>query len=410
MPSTPEVPESPIQSEAFFFNPYPVIARLRQEDPVHWVPGLGFWWVTRYDDVRRLLDDPENATGDRRAWQFYVAPPEGTFVRWVADHNFFALPRAEHARVRRIVSAAFTPRAVARIEAQVRDVVGRYAAPLHGRRGVVDLLGEFTNPIPNAVISRITGVPPAGGDEVRFRELAQATIQGFVGFTDAELQRRGEAAFIELSDWVRAMVKERRAAPRDDLLSDLLLAQSAGDAPITEDEIVMLVAGLIGAGSETTAMGGLVVIVTMLQHAEARERLRAHRELLPRAMNEILRFGFGGPGALPRYAVRDFELRGRQIRKGQILMLSFAGANRDPSVYADPDRLDLDRDPQDLLTFGHGTHFCLGAHLARQEMRCMLDAVLDFMPAGSRLREELMQFASIGFMRRPVNLPVEFGA
>src|SRR5262249_20307768 len=161
-----------------------------------------FWWVTRYDDIRRLLDDPENATGDRRAWEFYVAPPEGTFTRWVADNNLFALSRAEHARLRRIVSAAFTPRAVARVERQVRDVIERFAAPLHGRTGLVDLLAEFANPIPNVVISRITGVPPAGDDEARFRELAQSTIQGFIGFGDPELQLKGQAAFLELADWV----------------------------------------------------------------------------------------------------------------------------------------------------------------------------------------------------------------
>ena len=410
MSSAIELTESPIQSEAFFFNPYPIIAQLREEDPVHWVPGLGFWWVTRHDDVRRLLDDAEHVTGDRRAWEFYVPAAEGSFLRWVADNNLFALSRAEHARVRRIASAAFTPRAVARIEQQVREVIERFAAPLRGRRGVVDLLGEFCNPIPNAVISRITGVPAAGGDEDRFRALAQTTIQGFLGIGDTELQRKGEAAFFELAEWVRAMVQERRGGPRDDLLSDLLQAQSAGDAPITDDEIVILVSGLIGAGSETTAMGGLVSILTLLQHPEACERLRADREMIAKAMNEIMRFGFGGPGALPRYAVRDFELRGRRIRKGQMMMLSFGGANRDPSVYPDPDRFDLDRDPTELLTFGHGTHFCLGAHLARQEMRCMLDAVLDFMPPGARLREELMEFTPMGFMRRPANLPVEFGA
>src|SRR4029077_2841597 len=98
-------------------------------------------------------------------WEFYTPPPEGTFWRWVADNNLFALSRAEHARVRRIVSAAFTPRAVARIEGQVRDVIERFAAPLRGRHGTVDLMEEFTDPIPNAVISRITGVPPAGDDE-----------------------------------------------------------------------------------------------------------------------------------------------------------------------------------------------------------------------------------------------------
>jgi cytochrome P450 len=238
--------------------------------------------------------------------------------------------------------------------------------------------------------------------------LAQTTIQGFLNIGDADLQRKGEAAFLELSEWVRSMADDRRAGPRNDLLSDLLHAQSAGDAPITDDEIVSLVSGLIGAGSETTALGGFASLVTLLLHPDASERLRADRTLLPKALNEILRFGLGGPGALPRYAVRDFELRGRRIRKGQILMLSFGGANRDPSVYRDPDRLDLDRDPTDLLLFGHGTHFCLGAHLARQEMRCMIDAALDFMPPGARLRDDLMRFTPMGFMRRPANLPVEF--
>src|SRR5512143_3042587 len=103
--------DSPVLSEEFVLTPYPVIARLRAEDPVHFVPGLGFWMVTRYDDVRQLFTDP-NATNDARAFQYYVAPPEGTFMRWAADHSLFALPPEEHARVRRLVSAAFTPRAV----------------------------------------------------------------------------------------------------------------------------------------------------------------------------------------------------------------------------------------------------------------------------------------------------------
>jgi cytochrome P450 len=401
--------ESPIQSDTFALDAYPAIARLRQEDPVHWVPGYGFWWISRYDDIRRLFDDPEHVTGDRRAWEYYVPAPEGSYTRWVADHNLFALSRPEHARIRRLVSAAFTPRAVARIEDQVREVIERFAAPLRRGGGVVDLMAEFTNPIPNVVISRITGVPAAGDDEVRFRELAQMTIQSFIAFGDPELQQKGEAAFLELATWVRAMAAERRAAPRDDLLSDLLEARTGSDAPMTDDEIIMLITGLLGAGSETTAMGGLISIITLLEHADVLERLRRDRSLLPKALNEIIRHGFGGPGALPRFAVRDFELRGRRIAKGQMLMLSFGGANRDPAVYVDPDRLDIERDPTDLLVFGHGTHFCLGAHLARQEMRCMLDAALDFLPPGARLRPEQMSFTSMGFMRRPANLPVDFG-
>jgi cytochrome P450 len=400
-------PTSPILTPEFQEDWLPIIHRLREEDPVHFVPGLGFWFVTRYDDVKRLFTD-ENATPDRRVWEHYVPAPEGTFTRWASDHGLFSLPPEEHARVRRLVSAAFTPRAVARMEEQAREVVDRFAAPLRGRTGVVDLMAEFTDPIPNAVISRITGVPPAGDDEVRFRELAQATIRGFFAFGDEELARRGEQAFAELAGWVRELAAERRAEPRDDLVSDLVRAQ-ASDEKLLDDEIVILVTGLIGAGSETTALGGMIALVTLLEHPDELARLRADRSLLPSAVNEILRFGFGGPGGLPRYAVRDFELRGKPIRRGQMLMLSFAGAGRDPAVYADPDRFDLERNPKDLLTFGNGAHFCLGANLARAELRWMLDAALDFLPEHAVFSRDRMEFSPMGVFRRPVTLPVDFG-
>jgi cytochrome P450 len=188
-----------------------VIARLREDDPVHYVPGLDFWLVTRHEDVKRLFADPA-VTPDRRAWSRYQAPAAGTFGAWAAEHGLFALPPEEHARIRRLVSAAFTPRAIARQEACVQEVVERFAAPLRGRRGVVDLMAEFTDPIPNCVISRITGIPPEGDDEVRFRELAQLTIRGFFAFYDRALQERGGQAFSELVEWVRKLAAERRAA------------------------------------------------------------------------------------------------------------------------------------------------------------------------------------------------------
>jgi cytochrome P450 len=398
---------SPFLDEDFQKNAYPAIARLREDDPVHWVPGLNFWFVTRHDDVRRLFT-ADDATPDRRVWEHYVAPPEGTFMRWVSDNGLFSLPPKEHARVRRLVSAAFTPRAVARMADQVREVVVRFAAPLRGRTGVVDLMQEFTDPVPNAVISRITGVPPAGDDEVRFRELAQVTIQGFFSFGDESLMKRAEQAFLELSTWVRELAKQRSERPQEDLVSDLVQARDRGDRMST-DEIVVMVTGLIGAGSETTALGGMLSIMTLLQHPEVTERLRAERALLPNAVDEILRFGFGGPGGLPRYAVRDFELRGKTIRKGQMLMLSFGGANRDPSVYPDPDRLDIERDVKELTLFGHGPHYCLGAHLARTELRCMLDGALDFLPPGAQMLEDLIEFTPMGVFKRPQNFPVDFG-
>jgi cytochrome P450 len=408
MAAAQQAPASPFLDPAFMDDPYPALAKLRAEDPVHFVATLGFWFILRHDDVKRLFNDPENATPDRRYWEHFRPRPAGTFMRWVEDNGFFSLPAEEHTRLRKLFSAALTPRAVKRYEAQVRETVERFAAPLRAARGVVDLMETFCNPIPNAVISRITGIPPAGDDERRFRELAQMTIRGFFSFSDETTKKAGDDAFAEIAAWVRQLATERRDSLGEDMISDLIRAQDRGDR-LSDDQIVMTITGLIGAGSETTAMGGMIAAMTLLDHPEQMEKLRRDRSLVPNAISEILRFGFGGPGGLPRYAVRDFELRGKTIRKGQMMMLSFGGASRDPAVYEDPDRFDVTRDVRDLITFGNGPHFCLGANLARQEMGCMIEAMLDFLPPGSRWRKDLMEFQTTGLFRRPVTLPIELG-
>jgi cytochrome P450 len=387
-------------------DPSRLVHRLRAEDPVHYVESFGFWFVTRHDDVKRLFNDPENVTQNRRAWEHHAPAPEGTLVRWLQEESMMARGDAEHARFRRLFTGALTPRAVRRMDAQIREVVERFAAPLRGRKGeVIDLLGSFTNPIPNAVISRIVGVQ-AGADEVRFRDIAQEMIRAFFPTAPPEALAQAEAALQELAPWLRRMVAERREALGEDLISDLLRAQSV-DERIDDDEIVMLVSILIGAGSETTNLGGMVMIRTLLDHPEALKRVRDDRSLIPKAVNEIMRFAFGGPGGMTRFAVRDFELRGKHIRKGQMLMLGLGGANRDPEVFPNPDVLDIDRDNRELLVFGNGPHYCLGANLARQEMGCMLDAALDIVTPGSRVREDLLRFQPLGIFQRPLNLPIE---
>jgi cytochrome P450 len=408
MAAAQQAPASPFLDPAFMDDPYPALAKLRAEDPVHFVAPLGFWFILRHDDVKRLFNDPENATPDRRYWEHFQPRPEGTFMRWVEDNGFFSLPPAEHTRLRKLFSAALTPRAVKRYEAQVRETVERFAAPLREARGVIDLMETFANPIPNAVISRITGIPAAGDDERRFRELAQLTIRGFFSFSDEATKKAGDDAFAEIADWVSEMAKQRRDSLGEDMISDLIRAQDRGDR-LTDDQIVMTITGLIGAGSETTAMGGMIAAMTLLDHPEQMEKLRREPEWIPNAVSEILRFGFGGPGGLPRYAVRDFTLRGKTIEKGQMMMLSFGGASRDPAVYEDPDRFDVTRDVKDLITFGSGPHYCLGSNLARQEMGCMVEAMLGFLPPGSRWRQDLMEFQTTGLFKRPVTLPIELG-
>ena len=404
--STTADPRDPFFDLVEAEDPAPILHRLRAEDPVHFVEPLGFWFVTRHDDVKRLFNDPENVTQNRKAWEHHVPAPEGSMRRWLEDESLMARGPQEHTRFRRLFRGALTPRAVRRMAGQVRDVVERFALPLRDRPGeVIDLLGDFTNPIPNTVISRIMGVD-AGGDEVRFREIAQEMIRGFFPFAPPEAIERSEAALQQLAPWVRKMVAERRAAPREDLISDLLRAQDEGE-PISDDEIVMIVSVLIGAGSETTNLGGMVIIQTLLEHRGPLEQLRNHRSLVPKAVDEIMRLAFGGPAGMQRFALRDFALREKTIRKGQMLMLALGGANRDPAVFANPDILDLERDNRESLVFGHGPHYCLGANLARQELGAMLDAALDIVPPGSRVREDLQEFAPMGFFKRPLNLPIE---
>jgi cytochrome P450 len=269
-------------------------------------------------------------------------------------------------------------------------------------------MAAITDPIPNAVISRITGVAAPGGEELRFRQLAQDTIRGFFSFVDPAVKQRGADAFVALADWVRATAIDRRRAPREDLITDLVRARDRGDA-MSDDEIVILVAGLLSAGSETTAIGGVVSLRTLLEHPDVLDRLRRDRSLIPAAVNEILRFSFGGGAGLPRYALRDFELRGKTIRKGQMLMLSFTGAHHDPSVFPDPERFDVERDTTALTIFGHGPHYCLGVHLALAELRGVVAAALDLLPPAARYREDLVEWERMMFFRRPLNLPVDFG-
>lgn len=399
---------SPFLDPAQDDEPLARLARMRAEDPVHLVEPLGFWVILRHDDVKRMFGDEDVVTADRRCWKHHQPSPPGSFMHWFEEDSLFALAADEHARRRRLFSAALTPRAVRRYDEQVRKTVERFAAPLRSACGTIELMGSFAQPIPNAVMSRITGIPPAGDDERRFCALAQAVMKGMFPFADAEARSGAEAACLEMGDWVRSMTRARRESLREDLISDLIRAQVHDDR-LTDDEILMTITSLIAAGSETTSIGGLLLARALMAYPEQAELLRREPRWIPNAVAEILRtsLGFGGPAGPPRFARRDFELRGKRIRKGQMLILAVESAGRDPAVFEDPDRFDVTRDPSENVSFGHGLHYCLGAHLARQEMAAMLQAMLEVVPPGARLRDDLLEYASMGPFRRPVNMPIE---
>lgn len=399
-------PTDPFLSEEFARDPVSVIARVREEDPVHLVPGIDAWMITRWDDVRELFTHP-STTNDRRAYQNYPMPPEGSTQRWFAENSIFAVSPDRHARMRKLVSAALTPRAVVRMEGQVREVVEDFAAKLRGRTGVVDLMAEFTGPIPNTVIGRVCGVPQKGDDGDRWRQLGRDSVRGINPFLSPEERKRSEDAITEICDWVREIAEARRASPEEDMISDLVLATDEDDR-MTTDEVVLMIAVLVAAGTDTTTIASSRGLRALLQHPDQLKRLRSEPELLPNAVDELLRWDFSSAG-LPRYAVEDFEFRGKSIKKGQLLMLNMIGAHRDPRVFENPNVLDLGRDTKAMTIFGHGPHYCLGANLARQELRCMYEAAMDFLPAGARLLEDQIEWKRMGMFTTIETLPVDFG-
>ena len=381
-----------------------VIARLRESDPVAWIPGVDVWFVTRHDDVRLLFAD-SRLTADPRAFERYQPPSEGRAQHWLSELPFRGSSDPQK-NGRRLVSAALTPRAVERMDRRVLEVVEEFATPLHGRKGVVDLIAEFTAPVTATVIGRIVGVPPKGEDEIRFRQLARRATRGIRPILTDKKRQKTEQAGVEMCQYVLGLVKERRRAPREDMISDLVRVSGADAA--TDEEIVRVVAALVSAGTGTTSIAATRALRALVQHPDQLALLRREPSLLSDAVHELLRYDSGVFG-MPRYVLEDFDLRGRSLRKGQMAVLSIMGANRDPRRFPDPDRLDLRRETKDSLTFGRGPHYCIGANLALVQLRQMIQAALDFLPPDARVVEDQIRWSKAGVQSQIKTLPMDFG-
>ncbi len=372
-----------------------------------WLPGLDAWLVTRHEDVRRLFSDPR-VTADPRIHQSYKAPADPRAARWLSEMPFRSMTPDGQSLGRQLVSAALTPRAVARLESCVAEVVEEFAAPLRARVDRVDLIGEFTVPVSATAIGRILGVPPKDKDESRFRRLAVLSTETIRPFLSEKKRHRAEGAAAEMGDYILVLATERLASPQGDLISDLLKA-SNGHTSTTVEDVTRVVGGLVSAGTGTTSVACGRALRTLLQHPDQLSLLRRDRSVLPNAVEELLRYD-SGLIVFPRYALEDFDVRGRALHKGQLVLLSIMGANRDPRVFPEPDSLDLRRDTREVLTFGHGTHYCIGANIARMELRLMIGAALDFIPPGARLVEDEIRWSEKGVMSQIKSLPVDFAS
>jgi cytochrome P450 len=369
-------------SAAFVANPYPAYEWLREHEPVSWFEPTGQWLISRHEDVNALLRD-------RRLGRTYLHVATHAEMRRPADTEHLApfwhvirngmLDREppDHTRLRRLVSQVFTPR---RVEA-LRPTVQRLADGLVDRfvaAGGGDLLAAVAEPLPVTVIAELLGVPSS--DRPLLRPWS-ADICGMYELNPSrEAADRAVRACEEFSAYLRQLARSRQAKPRDDLVSALV-----GVEGLSEDELIGTCVLLLNAGHEATVNVTGNGWWSLFRNPAALAALRADRSLLPRAVEELMRYDTPLQ-MFERWVLEDLDVRGVSIPRGAEVALLFGSANYDPAVFADPYRLDVRRSDNPHISFGAGIHFCLGASLARIELECSFGALLDKAPALALVR------------------------
>jgi cytochrome P450 len=357
----------------FHEDPYPLYARLRDEAPLYYSERDDFWALSRHADVFAAFRDDatySNRMGvslDASAWS-----PDAHRVM-----SFLALDGAAQTRIRKLVSAAFTPRRVRELEPQVQRLTEHYLERVlaaNAEAGSADWIAELAGRLPMDVISEMMGVPGADRDEVR--RLADLLVHREAGVRD--VPPAGMEAAIELFSYYGDMVRQRRETPTDDLTSALVRAELDGDR-LTDGEINAFLCLMVVAGNETTTKLLGNALFHLAAHPEQRtDVLTSGTDLVGPWVEETLRHD-SSTQMLARYVTADVELHGRTVPAGSKLLLLIGAANRDERVFTEPSAYDIHRSKDELsrsLSFGTGRHFCLGANLARLEARVVLSELV----------------------------------
>lgn len=371
-------------------DPYPVYARLREEEPVAWNERFRFWAISRHADVHEALRDWDT-------WRSGQGITLATFTGLKPMIILMDPPR--QVELRRILLKAFTPRRVAGLESRIRAIARELVDGFAGA-GSCDFVREFAAPYPTTVIAELLGVDRA--DRERFKAWSDAIMLS-KGPDDGDLKQAYGAIF----EYFAGVAEERRARPQDDLVTALVRAEDGGHR-LSEDELLGFCALLLIAGNETMANFLGNALWTLHRHADARRTLQADPARIPDALEELLRYETPAP-SLGRTLSRDLELHGCTLRKGDRALLLISAANRDPRVFPDPDRFDIERDSSSHLSFGFGIHFCMGASLARLEARVALEEILVRIPDYRVTSDEFPWFHTQS-VRGPAELPLAFGS
>ncbi|MBM4270244.1 MAG: cytochrome P450 [Deltaproteobacteria bacterium] len=362
----------------FRLDPYASYRRLRETAPVYKSPALRTVILSRFADVVPILQDARFGV-DRR--QAKMAQRLGMFESMRPDFrdaittSLLMIDPPDHTRLRRLVSKAFTPRVIERLRARTEELVATLLDDM-ARRPDPDLIRDLADPLPLLIIGELLGVP------VEDRARLKSWSNDAVGILDPLQAEGGIAgivrAFDELRTYLHDVFADRRAHPREDLVSNLVAVEEQGDV-LSEVELDSLCLLLLVAGNETTTNLIGNGVLALLNHPAERRRLQDDPSLAKSAIEEMLRYD-SPIQATDRVVLEPLELHGRRLAKGDVVGLLLGAANRDPARFADPDRLDVGREDNAHLAFGHGVHFCLGAQLARLEGQIAITRLLERFP------------------------------
>jgi pimeloyl-[acyl-carrier protein] synthase len=386
----------------FHANPYPFYKALREKDPVHQSP-LGFWVLTRYDDVVMSLRDPHFGRDG------FAPLLEANYGAGGAGGS---LPRSmlmrdppDHTRLRTLVNKAFTPRVIEGMRPHIQSIVDRLLDRVQGARAM-DVIADLAYPLPVTVICEMLGVPLEDHEAIRGWSTDIIRSLDAIGLlADPEVVKRAAEARSALGEYFRRLLPERRRRPQADLLSLLIAAEEQGDK-LNEGELLSMCVLLFIAGHETTVNligNGMLALLT---HSDQLAKLRADPMLVPVAVEELLRYD-SPVQRTARVTSADVEIQGRPIPSGSMVVAAIGAANRDPGQFVDPDRLDVARADNRHVAFGFGIHFCLGAPLARLEGQIALGTLLRRMPALA-LRTDAPDWRESSTLRGLKALPVTF--
>lgn len=352
------------------FDPPPEYARLREEHPITPVRlpgGRTGWLITRYGDIRAMLSNTRLTPHLVQVTPATELPlPEEELE--VPPGTFAAMDPPDHTRYRKLIAPWFTPRRVEQRAPRIQQIVDALLADMTGGDPPADLVSQYAKPLALTMVSELLGLPP------ETREGFQSAVMTMFSLNSSVDQLR--PAHVRLYQGLGELVTVRHSDPGPDLISELVHS----DHGLSDEEIVNMAAFLLLAGLETSSHMIALGTFALLEHPEQVAALRADPDLIGNAVEELFRYLTIVQFGLTRIAREDFEVAGQHVRTGDIVIASLASANRDPAVYSDPDRLDLHRTESAHLALGHGSHHCLGAHLARAEIRIAIGTLLERLP------------------------------